>query len=355
MLNNNEGTLTVMNHPETTEIAPRVDVGIPTKGGRRYLVEAVESVVGQSFDHWQLVVSENGPGDESVAELLRPYLSDPRVRHIKTGEAVSAARNSTIAASAGTAPYVAVLHDDDRWEPEFLARRVDLLERNPSCGFVFSGYVEIDANGAEIRRSPIVLPEGVHPSDQFVRFLLAPHGRPVAPGGIPAPTVLMRRSAYEAVGPAFDERFSSFFDWEMWLRLGIRFPVGYLGVRDAHFRIHPMQMHRAVRQFGEEKLHLWPHVDELIDRELPGARLGEEDRAWRRSGALLTAALDALEEGDRRRCFTRLAEAVRIRPRSLLDPRVPALLACLPFGARARRVLRPGRLRMHDRYLRLPP
>jgi glycosyltransferase involved in cell wall biosynthesis len=341
--------------PETTDAAPRVDVGIPTKGGRRYLTEAVESVLSQTFDRWQLVISENGRGDEAVADVLSPFLSDPRVRHIRTGEAVSAARNSTIAASAGTAPYVAVLHDDDRWEPEFLARRVEFLERNPSCGFVFSGHVEIDVNGAEIRRSPLVLSEGVHSPEGFIRFLLAPYGQPVAPGGIPAPTVLMRRSAYEAVGPAFDERFSSFFDWEMWVRLGIRFPVGYLAVRDAHFRIHPTQMHRAVRHFGEEKLLVWPHVDELIDRELPAARLGENDRAWRRSGALLTAALDALEEGDRQRCVTRLAEAVRVRPRSILDVRVPALLVCLPFGARARRVLRPGRLRMHDRYLRLPP
>ena len=345
----------MMNQAETIETTPRVDVGIPTKGGRRYLTEAVESVLGQTFDRWQLVVSENGAGDEAVVELLSPYLPDPRVRHIRTGEAVSAARNSTVAASAGTAPYVAVLHDDDRWEPEFLARRVEFLERNPSCGFVFSGHVEIDANGAELRRPPLVLSEGVHSSEEFVRFLLAPRGRPVAPGGIPAPTVLMRRSAYEAVGPAFDERFSSFFDWEMWLRLGIRFPVGYLAVRDAQFRIHPMQMHRAVRHFGEEKLLVWPHVEQLIERHLPGARLGEEDRAWRRSGALLTAALDALEEGDRRRCIARLAEAVRVRPRSMLDARFPALVACLPLGARARRILRPGRLRMHERYLRLPP
>jgi glycosyltransferase involved in cell wall biosynthesis len=345
-----------MNQAETTHTSPRVDVGIPTKGGRRYLTEAVESVLRQTFDRWQLVISENGPGDEAVADLLSPYLSDPRVRHIRTGEIVSAARNSTNAATAGTAPYVAVLHDDDRWEPEFLARRVEFLDRNPSCGFVFSGHIEIDANGAELRRSPSVLAEGVHPSERFVRFLLAPRGRPLAPGGgIPAPTVLMRRSAFEAVGPAFDERFSSFFDWEMWVRLAVRFPVGYLPVWDAYFRIHPLQMHRDVRHFGEEKVLLWPHLEELLDRELPGASFGEEDRAWTRSGALLTAALDALEEGDRRRCVARLVEAIRVRPRSIFDPRVPAVVACLPLGTRARRILRPARLRLHEQHVQLPP
>jgi glycosyltransferase involved in cell wall biosynthesis len=345
-----------MSEAATTNPAPRVDVGIPTVAGRRYLIEAVESVLGQTFDRWQLVVSENGAGDEAVADSLSPYLSDPRVRHIQTGQAVSPARNSTIAASTGSAPYVAVLHDDDRWDPDFLVRRVDFLEKNPSCGFVFSGHVEIDENGAELRRSPFVLSEGVHSSEEFVRFLLAPHGRPLAPGaGVPAPTALMRRSAYEAVGPYFDDRFSHFFDWEMWLRLGIRFPVGYLAVRDAYFRIHPLQTHRGIRQYGEEKLLVWPHVEQLIERELPAARLSDADRASRRSGALLTAALDALEAGDRRRSFARLADAIRVRPRSVLDPRVPVLLVCLPLGARALRSLRPLRLRIHETRFRLPP
>jgi glycosyltransferase involved in cell wall biosynthesis len=348
--------LSTMSQRETTETTPRVDVGIPTKGRRRYLTEAIESVLAQTFDRWQLVISDNAPGDRALADLLRPYLSDPRVRHMRIEEDVSAARNSTIAASAGTAPYVAVLHDDDRWEPEFLARRVAFLERNPSCGFVFSGHFEIDENGVELRRPPHGLPEGVVASEEFARFLLAPRGRPLAPGGgVPAPTVLMRRSAFEAVGPAFDERFSSFFDWEMWFRLGIRFPVGYLAVRDAHFRLHPTQAHRAIRHFGEEKLLAWPHVEQLIDRELPVARLGDEDRARRRSGAFLTTALDALEEGDRRRSVACLAEAIRVRPRSLLDARVPVLVAFLPLGAHARRVLRPARLWAHDRYSQLPP
>jgi glycosyltransferase involved in cell wall biosynthesis len=344
-----------MNQADASRPVPSVDVGIPTKGGRRYLTEAIESVLAQTFDRWQLVISENGSGDETVRKMIGSYLSDPRVRHLTTGRAVPAAGNSTFAISAGTAPYTAVLHDDDRWEPEFLARRVEFLERNPECGFVFSGHVEIDENGAELRRSAFALSEGVHSSKEFIRFLLAPHGRPVAPGGIPAPTVLMRRSAYEAVGAAFDERFSSFFDWEMWLRLGIRFPVGYLAVHDAHFRIHPLQLHRGVRHFGEEKLLVWPHVEELIDRELPEARLGDDDRAWRRSGALLTAALDAVEEGDRRRAVAHLVEALRVRPRSGLDARAPAVIACLPLGSRSRRVLRPLRLRMHERYLKLPP
>ena len=55
------------------------------------------------------------------------------------------------------------------------------------------------------------------------------------------PTVLVRRSAYEAVGPAFDEH-TVYFDYQMWLRLALRFPVGYLAVWDASYRVHDRQV-----------------------------------------------------------------------------------------------------------------
>jgi glycosyltransferase involved in cell wall biosynthesis len=340
---------------ERDDTTPLVDVGIPTRGGRRYLTEAIESVLSQTLDRWRLVVSENGTGDPEVAEMLDPYLRDPRVRHITTGKEVSAARNSTNAISAGDARYVAVLHDDDRWEPEFLARRVDFLEANPGCGFVFSGHIEVDEQGEELRRFPFVLPHGIHAPDKFVPFLLAPNGRPVAPGGtIAAPTVLARRTAYEAMGPAFDERFPGFFDWEMWLRLAVRFPVGYLEVQDAHYRIHREQLNRRTPHYGEQKLVLWEHVEALISRELPALRLGESEWSRRRAGALLSAALDAVEQGDRRHALAHLTEAIRVRPRSLADPRAATVVAALPLGARALHAVTRARRIVRRRYHRLP-
>ena len=100
--------------------------------------------------------------------------------------------------------------------------------------FVFSANREIDERSSETGRSRQVLAEGVHPPEQLVPLLLR-HNL------IGMPTVLVRRSAYEAVGPAFDEE-TLYFDYQMWLRLALRFPVGYLAVWDASYRVHDRQV-----------------------------------------------------------------------------------------------------------------
>ena len=173
---------------------PIVDVGIPTHGRPRYLREAVESVFAQTYDRWQLTVSENGPGGDEIRAILAPFLADPRVRLVATGASVTPAQNATNAVQSGSAEYVAVLHDDDRWDPGFLERRVGFLEANPSCGFVFSHCNYIGAEGNAAIPFATGLREGIQPRAEFLRSL---YRRSV----IAMPTVLSRRVAYDAVGP----------------------------------------------------------------------------------------------------------------------------------------------------------
>ena len=137
-----------------------VDVGIPTHDRPVFVVEAVESVLAQTFERWRLVVSEDGPGNPEVAAALRPYLDDPRVTHEVSGRPLGAAANMSRVLASGSAPYVAILHDDDRWEPEFLERRVDFLEAHPECAFVFSGHMDIDGNGDRTGHSKLRLDPG---------------------------------------------------------------------------------------------------------------------------------------------------------------------------------------------------
>src|SRR5262245_45992679 len=126
-----------------SRVEPIVDVGIPTLGNCPYIFEAIESVLSQTFTAWRLVISENGTGNPLLRRRLEPYLKDPRVNHLVTGEKVGLGTNHNNIIRAGSAPYVGILHDDDRWQPEFLERRVAFLEAQRTCGFVFSGHVVI--------------------------------------------------------------------------------------------------------------------------------------------------------------------------------------------------------------------
>ena len=168
------------------------------------------------------------------------------------------------------------------------------------------------------------------------------------------PTVLVRRSAYEAVGPVFDEQ-TVFFDYEMWLRLALRFPVGYLAVWDAAYRVHDQQVTMTSRRRGLQELTLLDHIDGLL-AEAPHVHPDRRRLRRRRASAHLSAALDELQEPDRRSASRHLAEAVRTYPPAAIDPKMPAALVGLTFGARGRRavqrlrylVLRKG-LRVHLR------
>jgi teichuronic acid biosynthesis glycosyltransferase TuaG len=313
-----------------TESPPRghpiVDVGIPTLGTSPYLLESVESVMNQSLSSWRLVISENGPGVASLHRALEPYVRDPRIRHVVTGERVGRGQNHTNLIRAGSAPYVGVLHDDDRWGHRFLERRVEFLERHRTCGLVYSGHNVIDDSGVIIGRTKPYLPPGVHRSASILPLLYRKNF-------IGTPAVLVRRAAYAAVGSEYMEIIN--LDIEMWLRLAAQFDVGCLGGWDADYRIHGNQTSADRVGLAEQ----WFPVLDAAEH-LP---LSRSLRKSVRAEALVLAALDAVERGERRRSIGHLARAVRVHPSTLVRPevgaRVLAGLAALTTGRRGRTAL----------------
>jgi len=307
--------------------------------------EAVESVLGQTFEGWRLVISEDGPDGGPVAEAVAPYLGDPRVRYASMGSPAGAVANMTALVNSGSAPYVALLHDDDRWEPGFLARRVEFLERHTECGLVFGRSMVIDEHGQRIGgRAPALAP-GVHPPYRFVPAMLRRNIVPIA-------SVLVRRAAYEAVGPRFDARFPHIYDYEMWLRIGARFPVGRLDMTDAEWRRHGSQSSYDGRERGEELLAFLEHAEWLVARELP--RLHVPRRRYMRGRRLLSAGLDAAQRGEHAIAVRYARDAVRAWPPLAVNPRLALAAASMAAGRRGHRALRTLRYTARRNGLRLP-
>jgi glycosyltransferase involved in cell wall biosynthesis len=322
-----------------------VDVGIPTRERPELVCEAVESVLAQTHGNWRLRISENGPAGSPTEAALQPYLSDARISYSATGVTVTGPENWTRLIQQGDAPYVALLHDDDLWDPGWLERRVAFLDRNRDCGFVFSGNKEIDSKGNLAAETEFVLPEGLHPP-QIVFPLLYRHNV------IGQPTMLVRRHAYETVGPYFDGAFFPYWDYEMCLRLAARFPGGYLAVRDCSYRMHDVRMTFTVRHFGKGYLEVLDRADQMLE-ELPRIHVPARLRHRRRAQALLTAALDSIEEGDRTSARRELREAVRIYPRIVFDLRFATGVVAVVIGKGSSRALARARYEVHHRGIRL--
>jgi glycosyltransferase involved in cell wall biosynthesis len=316
---------------EDEELWPLVDVGIPTYRRPDYLKEAIESVLSQTFDRWRLQISEDGPGTSAVANAVEPYLSDTRIRYSAAGEQRKPAGNKNLLLRMGSAPFVAILDDDDRWHPTFLDRRVAFLDEHPACAFVFSAVNEIDERGMRLGEAGSFYAEGVVESEHFVPRLLQGYF-------VHTPSVLARRSAYETVGNSFDESLPFIYDSEMWFRLALHSPVGFLASCDADYRIHRSQDSFGVRP-SAQVLSFLRHAEKVVARQPWGGTLSEEDRRRTRANWFLSAALDHLERGDRRTASTHLRQALKLDARRAKDKRTMAALIGILLGRRAGRFI----------------
>lgn len=193
---------------------PAVSVIVPTFNRAGLLPRAIGSVLGQSFEDFEVLIVDDGSTDET-AEVVARY-EDPRVRYLAQprNAGVSAARNRGLREARGD--LVAFLDSDDEWLPGKLAQQVELFRRVPDdVGLVYTGV-------------ECVLPDGRRRVDRpeergdVYRLML---GRNVIHGG--GSNVMMRRSVVATVG-FFDEGLRAIEDYEYWLRVARFFKVDYV-------------------------------------------------------------------------------------------------------------------------------
>ena len=124
---------------------------IPLYNKAPYVRKAVESVVGQTYGEWELLIVDNGSTDGS-SEIAAGF-TDPRIRLLRLEENIGpgGARNHGVKES--TAPYICFLDADDWWEPTFLEEMAGLIERHPEAGIYGTSYY-IVKNGRK-RMAPI--------------------------------------------------------------------------------------------------------------------------------------------------------------------------------------------------------
>jgi glycosyltransferase involved in cell wall biosynthesis len=332
--------------PEAAASGSPVDIGIATWGTDAYLGAAVESVLGQTHRDWRLRVSHDGPDDEGVEAALEPYLDDPRIAYSARERRLGAAGNKTWLINQGTAPFVALLDHDDVWDPDFLARRVSFLCAHEGCGFAFASMRIVDARGDELKRWRVRLEPGVQERDEFVHLLLGQNM-------IGASSAVVRRAAYAAVGPRFDERFPRTYDYEMWLRLTLAAPVGFLEGFDAAWRAHPQQGTGDLEGLEVEYEALVDHAWALIQEQAPDVKLRPRARRRKLASLLLTGVLNAIERDDTEAARRYLGRAVRIDPLSALDPRAPFAACAVTLGATGRSAVFRARAFAHNHGIRL--
>lgn len=131
---------------DPTSGPPLISIGIPVRNGGRYLREALESVAGQDYAHFEAVVCDNGSEDETAGIAQEFAASDPRFRYLHNGADIGFLANfkRALAESSGTY-FTWLAHDDLLSSPSYLRTLASYLEANPdvvacSCAFELSAF-----------------------------------------------------------------------------------------------------------------------------------------------------------------------------------------------------------------------
>jgi glycosyltransferase involved in cell wall biosynthesis len=312
-------------------------------GHSAYLEDAIASIERQTYPAWRLHLSQDGAHEPSIEQLVARR-ADSRITYSATGQRIGAPANKWRLIRSGTAPYVALLDHDDLWRVEFLQRRVEFLDEHPECAFVFSPQLVIDRAGRTVRRASPQLADGVYTTEEIVPVLLRADG-------IAGASIVVRRSAYEAVHEPFRNALPRTYDYEMWVRLALSGAVGYLCAWDAGWRLHGSNA-----SVGDSHGYHWEYerLVTLLEVDIAQARpdLLPTRREMRRKLAqlLLMSAVDAAAAGDRMVASGYLARAVLADPRGGWAPATYAAALPVVFGAAgASLVSRARRLRHRER------
>lgn len=194
-------------------MTPRVSVIIPTYNRASVIRRAVESVFDQSFCDWELIIVDDGSTD-NTRDLLKPYADHPRVRLFETeNKGVSAARNLGVRRARGA--WIAFLDSDDQWLPEKLEKQVGQSQKDPDIPVIHGDEIWI-------RRGVRVNPMKKHQKKGGDIFAQALRLCCISPS-----TVFMKKSLFDKVG-YFKEHFPVCEDYDLWLRITGRYPVGYI-------------------------------------------------------------------------------------------------------------------------------
>ncbi len=129
------------------KLVPRVSLGLPVHNGEAFLSEAIESVLDQTFEDFELVITDNASTDDTAGICRRYRSADTRVLVHRNDTNLGAARNFNLAFQLARAPLFRWMAADDLLEPTCIQRCVEILDVDPSVVLSHTDVKIIDGEG----------------------------------------------------------------------------------------------------------------------------------------------------------------------------------------------------------------
>ena len=196
-----------------TKKSPTVSVIIPTYNRAHLVGRAIQSVLDQTYQDFELIVIDDASTD-NTEEVVKSF-NDERIKYLKHDEnkGVAAARNTGIKVARGE--YIAFQDSDDEWFSQKLEKQMKVFEAaSPEVGVVYTGFWRIESN------KKIYIP-----SEKVARKEGNIHAELLRGNFVDTPTAVVKKDCFAKVG-IFDERLPRLQDWELFIRIS----------KDYHFK-----------------------------------------------------------------------------------------------------------------------
>jgi glycosyltransferase involved in cell wall biosynthesis len=190
-------------------------VVIATFNYGRFLRGAIESVLAQTFQDFEIIVVDDGSTDDTTG-VLRPFLSDPRIHYFQH-EHVGQPRTKNAGIRAATGRLIAFLDADDLWLPTKLEKQVGLFDHDRAArvGVIYTRRLWIDEAGRQIQRGGRTPLRGDVLASLFYRPFIC------------FSSSMVRRAVLDQVG-LFDETTQYSIDYDLWLRIALNYQFDFV-------------------------------------------------------------------------------------------------------------------------------
>lgn len=211
---------------------PKVSVVIPSYNHDKYISAAIQSVLDQRFQDFEIIITDDCSTDNTV-NIIKTF-NDPRIKlfTLKKNKGSYYALNHCLLHAEGE--YIAQLNSDDVFSPLKLEKQVEFLDAHPQIAAVFTNAEIIDEQG------------NVHPDhDHYYATIFAQENRTrqqwlrrffFESNCLCHPSVLIRKSVHDDLGP-YDMRYFQLADLDYWIRLCKKYEIHILPEKLFHFRL----------------------------------------------------------------------------------------------------------------------
>ena len=206
--------------------SPLVSVLMPVYNGEKYLNEAIESVLKQTYTNFEFIIINDGSTDTSE-EIILSY-DDSRIVYIKNPKNYKLIQTLNIGFSLANGRYIARMDADDISHPDRLYKQVQFLDVNEDYGLVGTGVNSL--NGAN--KSQLLY----HTDHASLKFALAFYCPFIHP------SIMLRKEVIKGMDAVFDSNYFHAEDYELWTRLSFITKMANLPEYLLDYRIHDAQI-----------------------------------------------------------------------------------------------------------------